>query len=445
MNTIKQKTVSFNGMSSFIIVWIGQFFSVLGTRMTDFALALWAYETTGQVTALALIEFFSLGATVLFSPLAGAFADRKNRKTILILSDLGSGISTFVIVVLLITGNLQVWHIYILRTFSGAFSAFQGPAFSASITLMVPKEQYTRASSLQSLSRSSSGILAPIIAGGLVSLIGLSGIIFIDFVTFIFAVGTLFVVFIPQPPVTAPKEGEKKNSLWQDALFGFRYIFQRTGLAGLLTLSAIFNFIATLAYIVLIPLILARTDSNEALLGTILASGALGSVVGGIVLSAWGGPKTHKVRFVVFCLTSVSILGYGLMGVSQNIFMWSFANFLIGFGVPMVSAPLQSIWQSKVEPNVQGRVFATRYMLAVVTAPIAIALAGPLADYIFEPMMTQEGLLSPLFGKLVGTGAGAGIALLLVLLGVLSVFIGLAIYAIPAVRQVEDLPDFDAK
>jgi len=172
------------GMRAFIIVWFGQLVSLLGTGMTQFAITIFAWEITGKATALALVGFFAFGPTVLLSPVAGAIVDRANRKLVMMLSDLVSALMTGVILLLFLAGKLQIWHLYIAGGLSGAFQAFQFPAYSAAMTMMLPKDHYARASGMLSIAESASGIVAPILAGALIALIGIGGILAIDLVTF---------------------------------------------------------------------------------------------------------------------------------------------------------------------------------------------------------------------------------------------------------------------
>ncbi|MFN8452953.1 MAG: MFS transporter, partial [Anaerolineae bacterium] len=219
------------GMRAFMLIWFGQVISLLGTGMTQFALTLWAYQVTGSATALALVSFFTFGPTVLFTPIAGALVDRWNRKLVMMLSDLGSGAGTISILLLYVTGNLQIWHLYVAGIVSGIFYTFQWPAYSAGITMMLHKSQYARADGLLGVADQASRVLAPILATTLLATIGIAGVLVIDIVTFVFAVGTLLMIYIPQPQRSASGV-EGKGSLWAESIYGFRYIFRRPSLVG---------------------------------------------------------------------------------------------------------------------------------------------------------------------------------------------------------------------
>ncbi len=431
-----------SGMRGFVVVWLGQVVSMLGTGMTNFAVSFWIFQQTGEATALTWAIFFFMAPSVLFSPIAGAIVDRANRKTVMIVSDLLAGVATIGLLALLATDSLQIWHIYVANILAGGANAFQFPAYSAAVTMMLPKEQYGRAAGMLALAGSASGILAPAFAGALLAPVGLVGIMTIDVATFIIAVLALLVVFIPQPEVTsAGRTGQ--GSLLQEAAYGFRYIFERPSLLGLQMVFFCINFLAMFGFAVMVPMILARTGNSEIALASVQSLGAIGGVVGGLLLSTWGGPR-RKVNGVLLGMVGASLLGQALMGVGQGIFIWATAAFFGQFIIPILNGSNQAIWQAKVAPDVQGRVFAVRRLIAQITAPVATAMAGPLADNVFEPAMQPDGVLAPMFGWLVGTGAGAGMGLMFVIAGLVGVAVGFGGYLFPAIRNAETLlPDHE--
>jgi DHA3 family macrolide efflux protein-like MFS transporter len=431
------------GMRGFTMVWIGQVVSLLGSGMTWFALTIWAWELTGQATALALVAFFHFGPTILLSPIAGALVDRWDRKLVMMLSDLAAGLMSVVVLALYATGNLEVWHLYLTGAFAGAFEAFQFPAYSAAVTTMVPKEQYVRANGMLSLAESASGVFAPLAGGILLGIVGISGVLAIDVVTFMVAIGALLLVRVPPPQTTASGQ-EGKGSLWQESLYGFRYIFERPSLLGLQLVFLASNLTASFAFAVLAPMILAQTGSNQVTLGGVQAVLGVGGVVGGLLLSVWGGPK-RRVHGVLLGMTLSSLLGELVLGLGNGPLIWGIGAFFSSFFIPIINGSNQAIWQAKVAPDVQGRVFAARRLIAQLSWPIATLLAGPMADFLFEPALAVGGPLAGSFGGLVGTGAGAGMSLMFVVTGLMGVVVGLGGYAVPAIRNAEDiLPDHDA-
>ena len=427
-----------SGMRLFAVIWSGQFFSLLGTYMSQFALGIWAWQRTGEATALALVALFSFGPSVIMFPIAGALVDRWNRKLVMMISDVVSGIATIAVFLLLSSGRLEVWHLYVTGAFTGIFQAFQWPAYSASISLMVDKKDYARASGLFSLADSVSNIIAPAAAGILIGLIGVAGILTIDIVTFLAAVGILLLVVIPQPP-----KREEKRSMLSDTFFGFRYISERRGLLGLQLNFFASNLVTGLAFTVFTPMIMLRSGNDTVITGAVQSAFGVGGVVGGLALSAWGGPK-RRVDGVLLGMAGSGLLGMTLLGMGQTPFLWMAGAFLTMLFIPTSNGSNQAIWQSKVPPELQGRVFATRALIASISAPIGMVIAGPLADRVMTPSMMPGGALAGTFGWLVGTGPGAGIGLLFFFLGIAGTVISLSGYAFKVVRDVEkDIPDHD--
>ncbi len=428
------------GMRSFVIIWIGQVVSILGSAMTGFAVTIWVYEGTEKATALALTAFFFTTPLLLLSPLAGVLVDRHNRKLMMILSDLASGLTTIAVLILHSTGNLEVWHLFVTNAISGAFQTLQWPAYSATISLMLPKEQYARANGMLELAGSGSRVFAPMLAGALLIPLGLTGILIIDIATFIFAIGALLFVKMPQP--TIPAEGRTgQGSMIEEAIFGFRYILERPSLLGLQTVFMLGNFFVTVPFVIFAAMILARTGNDEMALGSVLSAGAIGGIAGGLAMTAWGGPR-RRIHGVLAGWALTGVLGIMLVGVGRSLPVWIVGSFFGNLINPLINGSNQAIWQSKVAPDVQGRVFSTRRLIAWLVTPIATLMAGPLADSVLEPGMASTGGLVRLFGWLTGTGPGSGMALLFVAGGAVASMIALGAYAVPAVRGVETiLPD----
>jgi DHA3 family macrolide efflux protein-like MFS transporter len=282
-----------------------------------------------------------------------------------------------------------------------------------------------------------------LLAAALLSMIGLVGVMTIDVISFSFAIGALLFVFIPQPERSEAGR-EAKASLWKESLYGFRHIYDRRSLLGLQLVFMVGNLFASLGFTLMAPMILARTGNNELIFGSVNSAGAIGGVVGGLAMSAWGGPK-RRVLGVLGGWLLFGLLGESLLGWGRALPVWLFASFVGAFFGPIINASNQAIWQAKVEPDVQGRVFGVRRMIAWAISPLARLIAGPLADQVFEPAMQQGGRLAGTFGWLVGTGDGAGMALILVLCGLAIVLVAVVGYSVRVVRDAEDiLPDYDA-
>ncbi len=429
------------GMKAFILVWVGQIFSMVGTAMTHFAMGIWAWEKTGQATPLAMVGFFTLAPLIIMTPIAGVLVDRWNRKKVMALSDIGAGLVTLTAFILMLTGKLEIWHLYITGAVSGIFGAFQWPAYSAAISLMVPKKHYARTSGMIAIAESGVGILAPILAGILLPAINITGIIAIDLVTLVIALAFLLMVFIPDHK--REERDDTRRGFIRELWVGFKYILDRKGLLNIQLSFFLFNFFFAIAFTLLNPMILASTNSNSTILGSVQSTGAIGSLVGALILTAWGGPK-KKVLGVLWGWV-VAGVGLVLMGVGGSLPFWLAAEFLIMLVLPLVNGSNQAIWQSKVAPNVQGRVFSVRRLIAQVTGPLSMALAGPLADEVFEPAFSGgEGWLVELLTPIFGSGSGTGMSVIIAISGILALGVGLGAFQNGRILDLEkQIPDHD--
>lgn len=430
-----------SGMVGFSIIWAGQLISILGSAMSNFAIMIWLWKTTGQATPFAIFGFSVTVPLIIASPLAGALVDRWDRKLTMAISDLAAGASTIIMLILFSMGSLEVWHLYLLGASAGFFGAFQFPAFSAAITMMVSKENYARASGMRSLAGTVSGIFAPILAATLLEIIGIKGILIIDIITFSIAVGTLFFVYIPKPPVT--KEGlESMGSLWKESLYGFKYLYQKKSLFGLLGVFLVMNMALSFSSVLQTPMVLARTGNNQWILGGVNSASTIGGLISGILLMAWGGPK-KKIRGLFAAMMAMGI-GVLFMGCGEGLVIWASAGFCITFFAVIANASSQAFWQTKVAPDVQGKVFAARSMISRIASPISMILAGPLADKVFEPGMTGGSDLARLFGWLVGTESGSGISFMFLITGVIAITTAIVGYMIQSIRDADKiLPDHE--
>lgn len=297
-----------SGMLEFTVIWAGQIVSVLASSMTQFALTIWVYQETGNAAALGVINTAFMASILFLSPIAGVMVDRYNRKLMMMVSDLIATAATAGIFILHYQGKLQIWHLYIAAVVNGLGTAFQWPAYSAAISTMVPKENYSRANGMISLIESAPRVLAPILAGILLPIITLKGILGIDVVTFLIAIVSLALVHVPRPARTqAGREGQ--GSILHEVAYGFKYIFVRRGLLGLLIFFICLNFIIGLSITLVAPFILSRTGNESATLGVIQSAMAIGAVVGGLLISLWGGFKRRMTSiFIGEALTGLFLL-----------------------------------------------------------------------------------------------------------------------------------------
>ena len=439
MKKTSKKIVTLKSMRTFLIVLIGQVTSLIGSGLISFALAVWVYEQTGQATPFAMTALFGTLPRILLSPIAGAVSDRWNRKMIMLVSDSLAGLVTLATAVLLLTGHMEVWMIYIISCLDAVFGSFQQPAYAASIVMMVPKEQLTRANSLIQMGDAIQTILTPIMAAALFTGIGMSGIIMIDIGTFLFAVITLILVKIPQPEKTEV-EAKKKHSVWKDVAFGWRYLADRPGLMGLLWYFALVNFFLNISAVMIGPLVLAIGSATS--LGVVQTFIGVGMLAGSLVMSIWGGVKKNRVVFIIATLL-LSTLGFFIAGSRPSIAMIGAGLFVLMFFAPFGGSASSAMFAMKVAPEIQGRVMATRSMISQSMMPIAFLLSGFLADHVFNPLLVEGGKLATTFvGRWIGVGPTRGIGLMLISSGLILFIVSGFAYANPRIRNLEtEIPD----
>ena len=426
------------GMRTFGVVWLGQLMSLIGSGLTGFALGVWVFQRTGSVTKFALISVSATLPTVLLSPFAGVLVDRWDRRKVMIFADCAAAVGTLAVAVLLATDQLEIWHIYVSMGLSAAAAAFQWPAYSAATTLLVPKQHLARAAGMVQFARAGSQILAPLLAGVLIVNIQIHGILIIDFVTFLLAVGSLMAVRIPAPPRRT--DGAPQKSVWREMGFAWSYLQQRPGLVRLLGFFTATNFFGSQALGLIVPLILAFNAADH--LGYTLSIAASGMIVGSLVISIWGGPS----RRVFGVLGGGSLLGISLwfVGLQPSLVLIAVALFAFNFAIAVLNSCSQAIWQSKLAPDLQGRVFAFRRMLATFTTPMGYLLAGPLADRLFEPWLAVGGPLADSVGRWIGVGAGRGIGFYFIVLGTMALLVSVWGWRSSRLVRLElELPDHD--
>jgi len=418
------------GIRAFLLVWVGEFVSMIGSGLTAFALGVWIYQKSASTTQYALVTFCAAAPPLLILPLAGPLIDRWDRKRLLLACELVAAAATAAVGLLAWLDRLSLPYACVNVAVTAAATALQWPTWSATVTLLVPKEQLGRASGMTQLAFAVSQVLAPLLAGALITLIGLVGVIVLDFCTFLFSVATLLAARIPSRTAGC---GVRPSYL-RDIPFGWRYVFGSAGLAALLLMFAAINFLSELATVLFTPLVLNL--STPAALGSILAVGGLGMMGGSALMSVWGGPRRPALGAVTFAaLGGVAVFAAGL---TVSVPLLAVAAFAFLFCQPLTAGSSQVLWQRIVPPELQGRVFSVRATVALSAVPLASLLAGPLADGMCEPAMAPGGFLAGTLGPALGTGRGRGIALILVVAGALSILAALAAGLFRPLRRLDE-------
>ncbi|MTJ52916.1 MFS transporter [Anabaena sp. UHCC 0253] len=427
-------------MRNFTLIWLGQLVSLIGTWMTAFSLDIWVFQKTGSATQFALVTLTSTLPLVLISPLAGTLIDRWNRRWIIIISDFCIGLCTLSLAILITTGQLQIWHIYLANTLISIFGGFQNPAYKAFITSLVPPEELPRVSGMVQLALSIQQIASPLLAGILLATIDLRGILLIDVGTVIIALVPLLLLKLVE--VTKSHHETEKLSILQETAYGWNYLKERSGLLAFLILFTIYQFLVGCVFILAYPLVLSLTTPSR--LGMIIFIGGLGMLVGALVMSTWGNNWKNLINLVLGAML-LSGLWIVIAGLRPSIVQITIATVLFFLCSPIINGLTQVIFQKKVAPQVQGRVFALTGAISGAAVPAAAIIAAPLADNILEPLMAFDGPWSDnIIGQMIGSGPGRGIALLFISMGLLTLIVTLIGYQYPAIRKLEEnSPDFE--
>jgi DHA3 family macrolide efflux protein-like MFS transporter len=376
----QQQPEGSNWKLAFFPIWTGQAFSLLGSKMVQFALVWWLTETTGSATVLATATMVALIPEIVLGPIAGAYVDRWNRRVVMIVADALVALASVWLVYLFWVDAVQIWHIYVIMLVRAVGGGFHWPAMQASTSLMVPKEQLTRVAGLNQTLNGVLNIAGPPLGALLMALLPLQGVVAVDVGTALVAILPLLFVQIPQPE--REDDGEQKAPIWVDIREGWRYIWGWPGLVVMIGAAMILKIALTPAFS-LLPLVVSEHFQGDAAQLSLLEAVAGGGIVlGGLGLSMWGGFK----RKILTTLVGAVVIGFSflLLGMTPGNMFWlaivSLA--LAGLAIPLVDGPIMAIMQSAVAPEIQGRVFTMMGSLLWLTSPISLSLAGPISDWL---------------------------------------------------------------
>jgi DHA3 family macrolide efflux protein-like MFS transporter len=423
-------------MRKFRVLWFGQVVSLLGSGLTSFALGVWVFQKTGSATQYAMIFLLAFLPGVIISPVAGTVADRFSRRAVLLLCD-GAGIACMAALAgLYSAGVLQPWQIYITTAIASVMAAFQLPAFASSVTLLVPKKDIDRANGLVTLAQASL-LVAPVLAGFLLAEITLRGVILADAASFLVNSAALLLVRIPRPKPSS--EGAPgSDTMLARWLAGWRYVTARPSFLMLIGFSAAVGLCVGFVDVLFTPIVLGFASVKA--LGIVLTIGGLGMAAGSVLMTAWGGPSRRMHVVLGFCFPLGLALCLG--AVRPNVALIAVAAFVFLFCEAMITSSMRGIWQVKVEPGLQGRVLALANMINNTAVAASYAIAGPVADHWFEPLLQRGGSLAGSVGRLMGTGNGRGMALLVLILGAVIIVTAAGGYLLPGLQRLEEIiPD----
>lgn len=413
----------------FLIVWSGQLISAIGSGLTSFALGIFVFNKTQSAQSYSLIILFSFLPSFILLPFGGVLADRFDRKKMMILGDAGAIIGLLFILLVMLSGNIELWHIYIGVAMSSVFAAIQSPAYKAAVSDMVSEELYSQASGLIQLSGSAQYLISPIIAGLLMSVSDIKLILVIDIMTFVIAVAAVFMI---KKRDTTPKKHEKHKAFY-DLADSFRYLLSQKGILWLVLLTSVVCFYIALLQSLFGPMMLTLTDSKT--LGIALSASASGMIVSGLFIGIFGINKS-KVSILSLFLMLAGIF-YALIGIVTTVALIIIFGFLFFSALPFVNTSMEVLIRRNVDNEKQGRVWSIIYAISQVGYLLAFGSAGFLADHLFNPMFYPDGMLARTVGLIIGTGPGRGIGFMFILSGLLVSILALIIGRVKKIRSLE--------
>lgn len=423
-------------MKKFLLIWLGQLFSLMGSQLTGFALGVWVYQKTQSTTLFALLTGLNVIPVVLFSPIIGVISDQWPRRRVMICSDLGAGLSTVALAIALHHNYLPISLIALLIFLNATFSSFMRPAYTAATSQLINPKDLDRVSGLMQIGSAAPQLVAPILGGALLQLIGLTGILWIDVITFVFAVTTqLMVPAIPTQVAEQPSTREASGWI-NEFSQALSFLRSSSGLLALLLFFIFKNFLTSIAYISTTPYVLSFASEVE--LGSVLSAGGLGMLGGSLILSFLSNARNRIHTISLFsCLSGLTLI---VLAFQDTIWNFMLGSFLFFFALPLIHGSGQVIFQRQVPLPLQGRVFAVNEALAAASVPLGYLVAGPLADFVFEPLLQPQGALASSLGQILGIGPGRGIALLFLTLGVCHSIVTPLFFLYSPIRLVDRSP-----
>ncbi|HEV2639881.1 MAG TPA: MFS transporter [Actinocrinis sp.] len=422
-------------MGRFGVIWSGQVVTLVGNSLLRFAFVVHAWLAGGKAIDVALLSVCATLPQAVLSPTAGAIVDRCRKEVALRLADAAGLVTVAGLTVLYFSSSLRLWEIYIAMVCLGAANSFAFPALSSAVPLLVPRDRLQRANGLLGSANSGASIFGPALAAVLLRVAGLGCILWVDLATFIVAMVSVYAVPRTAKPQRRAADG-KRRSLTADTGEGIRYLFGQTGLRALVLVDFAVNLVMVFGYAVVQPMVLARTGNNTGALAAVMSCMGLGGISGGLLLAAWGGPR-NRVRgmmlgIVGMCVTS--LIGIGLV---RDVPGWCVGIFLGTALMPFVNSLIQTVFQTSVPAELQGRVFGAMLSVSQISLPIATISSGVLADRVFNPQAASGSGLVGFLRPAVGSGPGTGMAVMLLFSGTFGIVVALLGMRSRSVRELD--------
>ena len=400
-------------MRPFWVLWGGQAVSLLGSQVVQFALVWWLTQQTGSATVLALATLVGMLPQIVLGPLVGVLVDRWNRRAIMLVADTATAAATLLLIFLFGTGLVQIWHIYLIMFVRSLGGTFHFNAMASSTSLMVPKDHLARIQGFNQMLNGGMNIAAAPLGAFLLGVLPMHGVLLLDIVTALFALVPLFFVPVPQPTKKVVTDAAAPaSSFGRELREGLAYVWHWPALMVLMAMAMTINFLLTPTSSFTPLLVTEHFQGTAWHLGGLESMWGVGVILGGLALGVWGGFRSK----IYTSLTALFFIGFGiaLLGlIPATLFPLALlAMFVMGAAIPMANGPLFAIFQSQVEPEMQGRVFSLTGSLSSAMSPLGLLIAGPVADAL-------------------------GIRFWYVLGGLITILMGVTGFMIPMLRELD--------
>ncbi len=418
-------------MKKFTILVAGQMISSIGSGLTSFGLAIYVLALTGSVTATSIVSICAFLPSILLAPVGGVLADHYDRRVMMILGELFSGLGLSICLVSVMSATPSLVVICIGVGVSSLFAALMEPAFKATITDLLSEEDFARAGGMAQIANSAKLLISPVIAGLLLQVTSVSTLIIIDMLTFF---TTVLIIAAVKKGMVAKQRDDVGLLFLQEMKEGFAAIRGKSGIVALIVIMTIAVFCLGFVQILSKPLILAFAGVTE--LGILITVIAFGMMAGSIIISYMKNTRSYVG------MLSIGLFGGGvflaLMGVKENLFLLAAFGFMMFVFMPAIQIGAEVLIRKNIANEVQGRAFGLISFITQMGYIIAYILSGALADYVFEPFMSGNSLLAIKIGAVIGAGAGRGIALLILIAGIALALVGIVVSRLKAVKTLEE-------
>ena len=417
-------------MKNFYKLWLGELISNIGSGMTAFALSVYIYEKTGSVSYVSLITLLSFMPSIVLSPIGGLLADRYDRRLLMIIGDLFSGLGLVYILWNIQAGEKSIVPIFVGITFSSIFTSLLEPSYRATLTDILEEENYAKASGLIQVAGSAKYLISPVIAGMILSVADIRVILLLDILTFI---TTCLMIFLVRKSMNSETQNYKKDS-FKGLLEGLFIIKENRGVYSLVIIMFFVCFFMGFIQILIRPMILALSSVKTA--GMMESLCAAGLLIGSLWIGIAGIKKNYSKILAVACFFCGIFMS--MTGVNENLNIIGISTFLFFSTLPFMNSCADVLVRVSIPNELQGRVWGLISLITQMGTVVAYIISGIMADYVFEPMFNKNGILVENIGIIIGTGKGRGIGFMLILSGIGMLIMAIVIWKNGEIREVSE-------